>query len=379
MKISWQTKKLGEVLEYEQPTPYIVSSKSYREDYETPVLTAGKSFILGRTKEKEGIFPTRDLPVIIFDDFTTATKFVDFPFKVKSSAMKILRPVKNISDAKFLFYMIQNISFDHTGIHKRYWISEYSKIEVPFPSISEQKRIANKLDEVFEKVTKAKEAAERNLQNAKELFESYSRDIFADKKNIWPKKKLSEVCIVERGSSPRPIQKYFTNSSDGVNWIKIGDTKNVDRYLYSTRQKITRGGAEKSREVKEGDLILSNSMSFGRPFIMKTKGYIHDGWFVLRPNSNIDSEYFYDVISSPQVQEQFTALASGSVVKNISGDLTKKAVLPLPSLSEQKTIVIKLGTLSIETKKLEKIYEQKLADLEELKKSVLKKAFTGNI
>ena len=165
MKTSWQTKKLGEVLEYEQPTPYIVSSTSYREDYETPVLTAGKSFILGKTKEKKGIFPTKDLPVIIFDDFTTATKFVDFPFKVKSSAMKILRPIKKVSDAKFLFYMMQNITFDHTALHKRYWISEYSKIEIQTPPLPEQKRIVKTLDEVFGEVKKAKEIAEKNLQS----------------------------------------------------------------------------------------------------------------------------------------------------------------------------------------------------------------------
>ena len=90
MKTSWQTKKLGELLEYEQPTKYIVKSKNYKEDYETPVLTAGKTFILGKTNEKSGIFPEKELPVIIFDDFTTATKFVDFPFKVKSSDLQAL-------------------------------------------------------------------------------------------------------------------------------------------------------------------------------------------------------------------------------------------------------------------------------------------------
>ena len=170
--MTWQTKKLGEVLEYEQPTPYIVSSKNYSEDYATPVLTAGKSFILGKTKEKNGIFPATDLPVIIFDDFTTATKFVDFPFKVKSSAMKILRPVKDISDAKFLFYMIQNINFDHTGIHKRYWISEYSKIEISLPPIAEQKRIVKQLDAIFDKINEAKKNTERKLSNLEELKSS---------------------------------------------------------------------------------------------------------------------------------------------------------------------------------------------------------------
>jgi len=378
-KNNWQTKKLGEVLEYEQPSLYIVSSKNYKDDYETPVLTAGKSFILGKTKEKNGIFPKDKLPVIIFDDFTTATKFVDFPFKVKSSAMKILHSVKNISDAKFLFHLMQNISFDHTGIHKRYWISEYSKIEILLPPLPEQHRIVKILDDVFEKMAKAKENAKKNLQNAKELFESYLQNIFANPGKDWEEETLNNICIVERGSSPRPIKKFITNNSDGVNWIKIGDTKNIDRYLYTTRQKITKEGAEKSRYVKEGDLIISNSMSFGRPYIMKTSGYIHDGWFVLRPNANIHPEFFYDLLSSPQIQKQITILASGAVVKNISGDLIKKVILPIPTITEQKSIVAKLSNFSAETKKLEAIYKQKLADLEELKKSVLKKAFNGKL
>jgi hypothetical protein len=101
-------------------------------------------------------------------------------------------------------------------------------------------------------------------------------------KQGWTRKKLGEVCIVERGSSPRPIDKYFTNNSDGLNWIKIGDTKGITKYIYSTKEKITKEGARQSRFVKEGDFILSNSMSFGNPFIMKTQGYIHDGWFVMR-------------------------------------------------------------------------------------------------
>jgi len=155
----------------------------------------------------------------------------------------------------------------------------------------------------------------------------------------WEVKKLVDVCLVVRGSSPRPIQKYITNSEDGVNWIKIGDTKNVDKYIYSTNQKITKEGAEKSRYVKEGDFILSNSMSFGKPYIMKTDGYIHDGWFLLRLYDFIDAEYFFQLLSSPYVNEQFHTLASGSVVKNISGDLVKKVILPIPPLPEQQKIV----------------------------------------
>lgn len=109
-------------------------------------------------------------------------------------------------------------------------------------------------------------------------------------KQGWEEKKLGEVCVVERGSSPRPIQKYQTDNEDGVNWIKIGDTKGVDKYITKTKEKITKEGAEKSRYVKEGDFILSNSMSFGKPYIMKTDGYIHDGWFVFRLPDYIDKD-----------------------------------------------------------------------------------------
>ncbi len=158
-------------------------------------------------------------------------------------------------------------------------------------------------------------------------------------KKGWQTKKLSEVCLVERGSSPRPIKEFFTTNPDGVNWIKIGDTEEGGRYVYSTAQKITPEGAKQSRFVKEGDFILTNSMSFGRPYIMKTTGYIHDGWFVLRLKEFIDTDYFYHLLSSDVVQSQFRQLASGAIVQNISGDLVKMAILPIPPLAEQQRIV----------------------------------------
>ena len=138
--------ELGEVLEYEQPTKYIVKSVNYNDEYKTPVLTAGQSFVLGYTNENESIFPAEKLPVIIFDDFTTAIKFVDFPFKVKSSAMKILHAKKEKAGAKFLFYAIQDINFNH-DTHKRYWISEYSKIKIPLPPIEIQKQLVAEMEE----------------------------------------------------------------------------------------------------------------------------------------------------------------------------------------------------------------------------------------
>ena len=129
---AWKSYELGELLDYEQPTPYIVESTDYDDKYDTPVLTAGKSFILGYTNEQTGVYDK--LPVIIFDDFTTASRYVNFPFKVKSSAMKILTANTDIVLPKFIYYRMQIIQFDHST-HKRYWIQQYSKIKVAIPSL----------------------------------------------------------------------------------------------------------------------------------------------------------------------------------------------------------------------------------------------------
>ncbi len=160
----WEEKELEEVLEYEQPTKYIVKSTDYSDEYKNPVLTAGKSFIKGYTNENDNIFPAKKLPVIIFDDFTTATKFVDFPFKVKSSAMKILHAKKEKADIKFLFYIMQTVKLNH-DTHKRYWISEYSKTKIPLPPVAEQKKIVARLDSLSEKIKKLREYQKSTASN----------------------------------------------------------------------------------------------------------------------------------------------------------------------------------------------------------------------
>jgi type I restriction enzyme S subunit len=138
----WEVKKLGELLAYEQPSRYLVESAEYSDTYRTPVLTAGKTFILGYTSEETGIF--QDLPIIIFDDFTTASKYVEFPFKAKSSAMKMLRPKNSAVNLKFVFEQMQLVDFA-LGDHKRYWISEYQNLDVEVPMPDEQSAIATVL------------------------------------------------------------------------------------------------------------------------------------------------------------------------------------------------------------------------------------------
>ena len=143
---SWTFVRLEDVLDYEQPTPYIVKSTDYKDDYQTPVLTAGKSFIIGYTNETYGI--KTELPVIIFDDFTTDSKYVDFPFKVKSSAMKILTAKEKLINTKFAYYAMQVVECDNYN-HKRYWISEFSKKLIPLPPKSEQAKIVNAIEELY--------------------------------------------------------------------------------------------------------------------------------------------------------------------------------------------------------------------------------------
>ena len=165
--------KLEELLRYEQPTPYIVESTDYDDKYDTPVLTAGKSYILGYTNEQTGVYDK--LPVIIFDDFTTASRYVNFPFKVKSSAMKILTANTDIVLPKYIYYRMQIIQFDHST-HKRYWIQQYSKIRVTVPPLEEQQRIVARIEELFSQL----DDAEATLQKTKTQLALYRQAVLKE-------------------------------------------------------------------------------------------------------------------------------------------------------------------------------------------------------
>ena len=176
----------------------------------------------------------------------------------------------------------------------------------------------------------------------------------------WEYKKLGEVCFIERGGSPRPIQQYLTDRSDGLNWIKIGDAVEGSKYINSTKEKIKPEGLKKTRFIHKGDFILSNSMSFGKPYILGIDGCIHDGWLVIRDNNKIfDKSYLYYLLSSPNMYQEFKRLAVGGVVNNLNSNLVRNVVVPIPPLAEQERIVAELDLLS-------SIIEKKKAQLKEL-------------
>lgn len=165
----------------------------------------------------------------------------------------------------------------------------------------------------------------------------------------WKIYKLKELYDIKRGGSPRPIEKFLTTDPDGINWIKIGDAKIDSKYIEETKEKITVEGAAKSRFVEEGDFILSNSMSFGRPYIMKTRGCIHDGWLVLKERQDglIFKDFMYYILSSENVYSQFKNAAAGGVVRNLNIQRVENVIVPIPpTLAEQQEIVQVLDTMN---------------------------------
>ena len=200
----------------------------------------------------------------------------------------------------------------------------------------------------------------------------------------WEWVKLGNVCTIARGGSPRPIKEYITTADDGINWIKIGDTEKDGKYICSTAEKIKPSGASKSRMVHAGDFLLTNSMSFGRPYILKVDGCIHDGWLVISQTKEVFyQDYLYWMLSSRYAYFQFCDKVSGAVVKNLNSDKVANSVFPLPPLSEQKRIVAKIEELLPYVDRYAAAYEKleqfnaKFA--EDMKKSILQYAIQGKL
>lgn len=200
----------------------------------------------------------------------------------------------------------------------------------------------------------------------------------------WEWVRLNYVSDIARGGSPRPIKEFLTDSPDGVNWIKISDTEIGGKYIFKTREKIKPEGVSRSRYVHVDDFLLTNSMSFGRPYILKTEGCIHDGWLVISlEKTSYDQDFMYYLLSSAFAKKSFTDKAAGAVVKNLNIDKVAVSIFPLPPLAEQKRIVEKIEEYLPLIKEYGEAYEEASkmdAELpEKLKKSILQEAIMGKL
>ena len=272
----------------------------------------------------------------------------------------------------------------------------FTELEVPLPSYGEQQRIVAEIEKWFAFIDII-ESGKTNLQTTIKQTKSKILDLAIHGKLVpqapndepasellkrinpaaeitcdngqygkvtfeipynWCWQRLGDINDIARGGSPRPIKDYLTDDEDGVNWIKIGDTSKDEKYINSVKEKIRVEGVKKSRMVHKGDFLLTNSMSFGRPYILNVDGCIHDGWLVISPKGNAyNADFLYYLLSSTFAYDQFAEVASGGVVTNLNSDKVADTMFPLPPLPEQYRIVAKIEELFTSLDNIQKALE----------------------
>lgn len=248
---------------------------------------------------------------------------------------------------------------------------QLQQVFVPIPPKVEQALIAGALSDADAMIS----SLEKLIAKKKLIKQGMMQKLLTPKEG-WVKKKLGEVAEIYRGGSPRPIESYITSSSDGVNWIKIGDVGKNAKYIESTQEKIIQEGVSRSRYVNEGDFLLSNSMSFGRPYILKTNGCIHDGWLAIQNyQSSFNTDYLYYVLGSESVITQYKAMAAGSGVLNLNKEVVKNVTIACPPLQEQFEIAEILSLMDETILKL----ENKLAKANHIKQGMMQVLLTGKV
>lgn len=206
---------------------------------------------------------------------------------------------------------------------------------IPVPPIEVQQEIVRILDEF----TELEAALEAELEARRRQYAHYAGLLLTPSVDT-PLVKLGDVATIVRGASPRPIQSFITEGADGVPWIKIGDVPADGKHITGTSQRVTAAGAARSRRVRPGDFVLSNSMSFGRPYISKIDGYIHDGWLAISAfEESFKSDYLYHLLRSAPVQKEFARRAGAGTVKNLNAEIVRSVEVPVPPKEEQVRVV----------------------------------------
>ncbi|GHQ07674.1 hypothetical protein JP0057_05300 [Helicobacter pylori] len=364
-------RKLGEVLEYDQPNKYCVTSKEFDKSYPTPVLTAGKTFILGYTNEKDNIYQaSKSSPVIIFDDFTTATQWVDFPFKVKSSAMKILLPKNPTINIRFIFFYMQTISYNISGEHTRQWISRYSKITIPIPPLEIQQEIVKILDAFTELNTELKARKKQyqyyqnmlldfkdinsNHKDAKMSAKPYPKRLKTLLQTLAPKgvefKTLEEVFEIKNGYTPSKNNPEFWEKGT-IPWFRMEDIRENGRILKDSIQHITLKALKGKKLFPKNSIIISTTATIGEHALLIVDSLANQRFTFLSKKANCDIAldmkfFFYQCFLLGEWCKKNTNVSGFASV-----DMTafKKYKFPIPPLEIQQEIVKILDQFSILT------------------------------
>lgn len=319
--------KLEELVDYIQPAKYIVKNTNYDIKYDVPVLTAGQTFILGYTNEKDGIYyASADNPVIIFDDFTTSNHWVDFNFKVKSSAMKILIS-KTDNLFKYIYYCISNIDYDPKE-HSRQWIQVYSKFPIPLPPLKVQEEIVKILDKFGELEAELKAELEAR-QSQYEFWREKLLNTGNLNQQFITLGDVGKVCMCKR------IMKNETSDSGDVPFYKIGTFgKQADAYI---SRDIFNDYKNRFSYPKKGEILVSCSGTIGRSVVFDGEdSYFQDSNIVWLSNdeSKVLSKFlYYFYQTSPW------SISDGGTIKRLYNNQFISAKVPLYSLEEQKKIV----------------------------------------
>ena len=249
---------------------------------------------------------------------------------------------ENATDLKFTYHMLKSLNLSSLkvgsgpgGINR----NNVYGLQIPVPPLEMQQKITDECETVDQET----EQAHQIITAAKQKIEEKVQAVVNAGYEI---KKLENLMTIIRGASPRPIKKYLTNERTGINWIKIGDVEVGNKYITKTQEKITKEGAEKSRYVNPNDFVLSNSMSFGRPYILKISGCVHDGWLILQNiDKRVDKDFLYLALSSKNVQSEFKNKAGGGPVENLNIDRVKSVKIPVPPLDIQQQLVAEVEQL----------------------------------
>ena len=382
MEIQWREYEIGELLSYEQPTPYIVSSTDYNDKYKTPVLTAGKSFILGYTNETQGVYTA--LPAIIFDDFTTASQYVNFEFKVKSSAMKILTPNTELVLPKFIYYRMQIIQFDHST-HKRYWIQQYSKIKVSIPPIPVQEQIVARIEELFSELDNGVETLRKTKQQLAVYRQAVLKAVFGESTQDGYRPLRTVLSSSPQNGLYKPKTAYGSGTRilriDGFYDGRISGDYDFKR-LHLSEPEI------KQYQLNKWDLVINrvNSMPYlGKCVLVRDLAEVtvyESNMMRMRLDENIvDPEYVTHYLSSFIGRKELTKNAKQAVNQaSINQTDVGNALIPVPeSLEEQRMVVSEINARMSVCDSIEKTVDTALQQAEAMRQSILKQAFEGKL